>query len=44
MNNQEPIIAAILGELEILPGFNIGGHNNLRYADNTVLTADIEKK
>ncbi len=37
---------AILRELEILPGFIIGGHNlnNIRYADDTVLIADTEKK
>ncbi|MGX9987587.1 reverse transcriptase domain-containing protein [Soonwooa purpurea] len=37
---------AILRELEDLPGFIIGGHNlnNIRYADDTVLIADTEKK
>lgn len=37
---------AFLRELEVLPGFIIGGHNlkNIRYTDDTVLIADTERK
>ena len=36
----------ILRELEDLPGLVVGGHNinNIRYADDTVLIADLEEK
>lgn len=35
-----------LRELEVPAGFIIGGynHNDMRYADDTVLTADSERK
>lgn len=37
---------AILGELEALPGYIVGGYNpnNRRYADDNALTADTERK
>lgn len=37
---------AIPRKLETLPGFIIGGHklNNIRYANDIVLTADSESK
>lgn len=36
----------ILGELKELTGFNIGRHNlhNIRYANDTLLVAESEKK
>lgn len=36
---------AIVRELEVVPGFVIGGHNlnSIRYADVTVLIADTER-